>query len=163
MAVGVVEATFDISGIGVPFLHEVSALCIPTTIVPGAVLVVYGWRGRRQGRDMATFATWAKTCRRISIKDLANKLGKPPQDTERIMLDCVERGLIRGFIDRSTDEFVLQEAAGQEHFIANCPGCSNSLQRRHLDGETVKCPYCGTVIAGPSSPHGIPPPDRVSP
>ncbi len=70
------------------------------------------------------------------------------------MLDCVEKGLIRGFIDRSTDEFVLQEAAGVEHFVANCPGCSNSLQRRYLDGETVKCPYCGTVIAGPSSPRG---------
>ncbi len=160
LAVGVVEAAFEISGIGVPFLYEVSALCIPTTIVPGVVLVIYGWKSRRQGRDMATFAAWVKTYRRISMKDLANKLGKPPQETERIMLDCVDKGLIQGFIDRSTDEFVLQEAAGREHYIANCPGCSNSLQRRYLDGETVRCPYCGTVIAGPSSPHGMPPDAR---
>lgn len=103
---------------------------------------------------MAAFAAWVQTYRRISMKDLANKLGKPPQETERIMLECVEKGLVRGFIDRSTDEFVLQEAAGVEHYVANCPGCGNSLQRRYLDGETVQCPYCGTVIAGPSSPRG---------
>lgn len=154
LAVGVEEAVTGSAGVGVPFLYEVTALCIPTTIVPGLVLLFYGWKGRRQGQDMATFAAWVQTYRRISMKELANKLGKPPQKTERIMLECVEKGLVRGFIDRSTDEFVLQEAAGVEHFVALCPGCGNSLQRRYLDGETVQCPYCGTVIAGRSSPRG---------
>ena len=161
LAVGVEEATVNSAGAGTPFLIEVSALCIPTTIVPGIVLLLYGWKGRKQGQDMATFAAWVQTYRRISMRDLANKLGKPPAETERIMLDCVEKGLIRGFIDRSTEEFVLQEAAGVEHFVATCPGCGNSLQRRYLDGETVQCPYCGTVIAGPSSPRGRAGPDDL--
>lgn len=154
MAVGVVEAITGFAGVGILFLYEVSALCIPTTIVPGIVLLLYGWKGRRQGSSMEMFVAWVKTYRRISMTDLANKLGKPPQETERIMLDCIEKGMIQGFIDRSTNEFVLQEAAGKEHFVASCPGCGNALQRRYLDGETVVCPYCGTVIAGPSSPHG---------
>ena len=154
LAVGAVEGVTGFSGIGMLFLYEVLALCLPTTVVPGIVLVVYGLKWRRSGEDLAAFAAWVKTYRRISMKDLANRLGKPPKDTERIMLECVEKGLVHGFIDRSTDEFVLQEAAGVEHFVATCPGCSNSLQRRYLDGETVQCPYCGTVIAGPSSPHG---------
>ena len=61
-------------------------------------------------------------------------------------MTVVDRGLLKGFIDRDTDEFVLQEAVGQENFVDTCPRCGANLQRRFFRGETVTCPYCHTVI-----------------
>ena len=40
-------------------------------------------------------------------------------------------------IDRATEEFVLQEAVGQEQFIENCPRCGANVRRRYFLGETV--------------------------
>ncbi len=59
----------------------------------------------------------------------------------------MDRGLLKGFIVRDTDEFVLQEAVGQENFIETCPRCGANLQKRYFLGETVTCPYCQSVIA----------------
>lgn len=137
-------------------LIEASAICTPTTIVPGIILIYYGRKTRRESGQLAEFAAWVKTYRRIGLADLAKKLGKTEYETEKVLIGCVEKGLLQGFVDRSTSEFVLQAAAGREHFVGKCPGCATSLQRRYLDGETVICPYCGTVIAGPSSPAGTP-------
>lgn len=131
------------------FLPIITAICIPTTLVPGLLLFVLGWRARAAEKSLVEFAAWVKTYRRISMADLARKLGKAPYEAEKVLIQVVDRGLVPGFIDRATDEFVLQAAVGQEQFIERCPRCNGSLQRRYFQGETVRCPYCQSVIVEP--------------
>lgn len=131
------------------FLPIITATCVPTSLVPGVIFLYLGRRARETEKSLVEFAAWVKTYRRISMADLARKLGKAPYEAERVLIQVVDRGLVPGFIDRSTDEFVLQSAVGQEQFIDRCPRCNGNLQRRYFQGETVRCPYCQSVIVGP--------------
>lgn len=125
----------------------ITGVCIPTALVPGLVLIVLGRRAALKEKELIEFTAWVKTYRRISLADLARKLGKPQMEAEQLLVTVVDRGLLKGFIDRSTDEFVLQDAVGQEAFLDTCPRCGANLQKRYFLGETVTCPYCQTVIA----------------
>lgn len=125
----------------------ITGVCVPTALVPGLVLIVLGRRASLKEKELIEFTAWVKTYRRISLADLATKLGKPQMEAEQLLVTVVDRGLLKGFIDRSTDEFVLQDAVGQEAFLDTCPRCGANLQKRYFLGETVTCPYCQTVIA----------------
>ena len=136
------------------FLGRISLLCVPAALVPGLILIFMGLRARRHERDFMDFVAWIKTYRRIGLNELARKLGKAPFEAERILVHAVDRGLVAGFIDRATEEFVLQEAVAQEQYIESCPRCGGNLRRRYFLGETVTCPYCNAIIASkkPSTP-----------
>lgn len=123
-------------------------LCTIVGIVPGVLFIVLGMKARRMEKELVEFSAWVKTYRRITLADLARKLGKPQLEAEKILVQVVDLGLVKGFIDRQTDEFILQEALGQEQFIDRCPRCNANLQRRFFKGETVRCPYCQSVIVG---------------
>ncbi len=144
--------------VGWPFyepgnLALLAAVCTPTALVPGLLLVFVGIKARKKQQELVEFTAWIKTYRRIGLADLAAKLGKNQYDTEKILITTVDRGLIKGFIDRATNEFVLQEAVGQENFIDACPKCGANLRRRYFLGETVVCPYCQSVIVAPTPPR----------
>jgi len=132
----------------------ITGVCIPTALVPGLILILLGRRASLREKELIEFTAWVRTYRRIRLADLAAKLGKPQYEAEKILVAVVDRGLLKGFIDRSTDEFVLQEAVGQESFLDTCPRCGANLQKRYFLGETVMCPYCHAVIAGTTSPQG---------
>ena len=125
------------------------ALCTIVGIAPGILFLILAVKSRSLEENLVEFSAWIKTYRRISLADLSRKLGKPAFESEKLLVQVVDRGLVKGFIDRTTDEFILQEAAGQEQFIDKCPRCNANLQQRFLLGETVKCPYCQSVIVGP--------------
>lgn len=127
-------------------LPIVGGLCALGGVLPGALLLFLGFRARRREGELVEFAAWVHTYRRIGFVDLARKLKKTPTDTEKILVEVADRGLVRGFIDRATNEFVIQEAIGQEVFIDHCPRCGASVQQRYLVGETIRCPYCTSVI-----------------
>lgn len=140
--------------VGVPY-YEPSAfvllagLCTPGALAPGLLFIYLGRKAKRREKELIEFSSWVKTYRRISIAELARKLGKPEIEAEKVLIEVVDRGLVPGFIDRSTNEFILQSAVGQELFIETCPRCHGNLQRRYFQGETVRCPYCQSVIAAP--------------
>ncbi|MGQ0797135.1 MAG: PCI domain-containing protein [Methanobacteriota archaeon] len=136
------------------FVWQISLVCVPAALLPGLLLLFLGFRARRVERDFVEFAAWVKTYRRIGMKDLAQKLGRPEVEVEKMLIHAVDRGLAKGFIDRGTDEFVLTEAIGQEHYLETCPRCGANLRKRYFLGETVTCPYCNAVITGkrPSNP-----------
>jgi len=110
---------------------------VPSALVPGVVLILLGQRARKREKELVDFAAWVKPYRRIALRDLAAKLGKPSFETEQRLVEAVDRGFVKGFIDRATEEFVLQEAVGQEQFIENCPRCGANVRRRYFLGETV--------------------------
>lgn len=134
----------------------ITGACIPTALVPGLVLIILGRRASLKEKELIEFTAWVKTYRRISLTDLATKLGKPQMEAEQLLVTVVDRGLLKGFIDRSTDEFVLQEAVGQEAFLDTCPRCGANLQKRYFLGETVTCPYCHSVVVGKAPNAGGP-------
>jgi len=126
-----------------------AALCTPTALVPGIIFLFLGRKANRREKELIEFSSWVKTYRRISIAELARKLGKQEVEAEKVLIEVVDRGLVPGFIDRSTNEFILQAAVGQELFVETCPRCHGNLQRRYFQGETVQCPYCHSVISVP--------------
>lgn len=126
------------------------ALCTPTAIIPGLLFIFLGRKANLREKHLVEFSAWVKAYRRIGLDELAQKLGKSPYDSEKILIEVVDRGLVRGFVDRTTNEFVLQDAVGQEQFLERCPHCNANLQQRFFLGETVRCPYCLSVIVGPA-------------
>lgn len=140
--------------VGVPYYAPsnfalLAGVCTPGALAPGLLFIYLGRKANRREKELIEFSSWVKTYRRIGIPDLARKLGKQEFETEKILVEVVDRGLVPGFIDRSTNEFILQAAVGQELFIETCPRCHGNLQRRYFQGETVQCPYCHSVISAP--------------
>ncbi len=145
--------------IGYPYYEPsnfplITGVCVPTALVPGILLLLLGRKASLREKELIQFTAWVKAYRRIGLRDLAAKLGKSQFETEQVLVAAVDRGLLKGFIDRNTDEFVSQEAVGQESVVETCPRCGANLQQRYLLGETVTCPYCHSVIASkaPKSP-----------
>lgn len=128
------------------YIYVITPLCTLTGLAPGLLLLYMGLSVRRREKELIEFAGWVKTYRRIGMPDLARKLGKSEFEAEKILVEVVDKGLVRGFLDRHTNEFVLPEAVGQEVFVAVCPRCGGSIERQYLAGETILCPYCESVI-----------------
>jgi hypothetical protein len=132
-------------------------LCGGAGVAPGLVLLVLGWKARIEEKQLVEFSSWVRTYRRIPMNDLAKNLGKTRFETEKILAKTVDRGLAHGVIDRSTDEFVLQESIGQSIFVENCPRCGAHIGRWFFPEERFVCQYCNQVILASSSAVRIPP------
>lgn len=124
----------------------IAGLCTFTALVPGLLFVFFGLKARKRESELVEFSAWVRTYRRIGLADLARKLGKSELETEKVLVGAVDKGLVPGFIDRATNEFVVQEAIGQEVYVETCPHCGGRVQQRYLAGETIRCPYCQSVI-----------------
>jgi hypothetical protein len=130
-----------------PFYAAAGAvLCAITGIVPGAVLLVLGWRAHLEEQSLVEFSAWIKTYRRIPLNDLAKNLGKTRFETERILARAVDRGLVGGIVDRTTDEFVVKESIGQQIFVDRCPHCGARVHRWFLPEDRLICSYCNQPI-----------------
>ena len=54
-----------------------AAVCVPTALLPGLLLLFLGRRAAAREKELVAFTAWVKTYRRIGLRDLAAKLGKP--------------------------------------------------------------------------------------
>jgi hypothetical protein len=124
--------------------------CTIVALVPGLAFLFLGLKWRRRERELIEFTSWVRTYRRIAMPELARKLGKSEFETEKVLIDVVDKGLLRGFIDRDRNEFVGQEAIGLEVYIDVCPHCGGRVQKQYLVGETIRCPYCQSIIQPPA-------------
>ena len=137
------------------FLWDVPALvylCGPITIVPGTVAILLGVRQWRHERALLEFSNWAKSQRRIKMDLMAQRIGKSRFETEKLLGEALDGEFLKGVIDRSSDEFVVQEkATGQEHFVGTCPNCGGNVDTCYFPEERVTCPYCERVVAVPAN------------
>jgi hypothetical protein len=152
---------------GVPYydpsvLPLLTLVCTPTALLPGVIMLAVGLKAKREERALIEFAGWIKSFRRVTLVEVARKLQKSEFDTEKLLLYAVDRGLVQGFIDRSTEEFVIPEVAGRGRFIEACPFCGGRFQKQFLEGETVICPYCRSAISD-ARVQGPPPPPPQQP
>src|SRR5207302_153186 len=111
-------------------------LCGPITIIPGVIAIAIGVRQWRRERTVVEFASWAKSQRRIKMDVMAQRLGKTRFETEKLLGEALDDGLVKGVIDRSADEFVVQDRdAGQEHFVGECPNCGGNVDMWYFPEE----------------------------
>ena len=129
-----------------PYIVWGYVLCSVTGVVPGSILLFYGWRAHKEEQSLVEFAAWIKTYRRISLDDLAKNLGKTRFETERVLANAVDRGLVQGIVDRTTDEFVVKESIGQQIFVDQCPHCGAAIHRWFLPEDRLVCAHCNQPI-----------------
>lgn len=138
-------------------ISAVAAMCALLGVAPGVLLTFLGLRAHRNAAKLEAVATFVKVYGRIGLNDLAAKLGKTRAETETFVMDAVERGLLVGFIDRTTDEFVLSESLWFQQPTARvCPQCGATVQQVYLTGETARCPYCMSVLPDEPPPSRQP-------
>ncbi len=137
-------------------LPVLGGVCVPTALIPGIIFVALGMKARRKEQSLMEFASWVKSYRRVALAEVARKLGKSEFETDKILVEVVDRGLVAGFIDRQTNEFVLKEEIGRQQYVEACSRCGASLKKMYPLGETVLCPYCGSVILAPPTPQAPP-------
>jgi len=119
----------------------------PIALLPGIILMALGLRKRKQAKDLENLANLLKTYRRIKVRKIAEKMGVTEFEAEKRIAMCTEKGLVKGYIDRSTEEFFTEESLGQIIPQAGCPKCGAPPERIILVGETAKCGNCGAAIA----------------
>ncbi len=115
-------------------------------LVPGIILMTIGMRKRKAGRDLEKLAELLRAYRRIKISKVAQKLGVNEFDAEMRIAQCLELGLVKGNIDRATEEFFTLESIGQVMPLGGCPNCGAPPDRIFLVGEEAKCGSCGAVV-----------------
>jgi hypothetical protein len=93
------------------------------------------------------FASWAKSQRRIKMDVMAQRIGKTRYETEKLLGEAIEGEFVKGVIDRTSDEFVVQEReTEQEHFVGTCPNCGGNVDTWYFPEERATCPYCQRAV-----------------
>jgi len=127
-------------------------LCGPITFIPGVISIALGVMQWRREQAVIEFSNWLKSQRRIKMDVMAERIGKTRFETEKLLGEALDGGLVKGVIDRSADEFVVQEReTGQEHFVGACPNCGGNVDAWYFPEERVSCPYCERVVTLPSA------------
>jgi hypothetical protein len=115
-------------------------------IIPGAKLYLSGVKLSRLEEKLKQLASLIKTYRRISLTEIAGKLGIKSDEAERLLNTAVDLNLIKGHMDRTTGEFFISESLDEIKKISFCPNCGSSLSQVIHTGETAKCPSCGSFF-----------------
>jgi hypothetical protein len=115
-------------------------------LIPGTLPMFLGLKKRKPVKDLESLAEVLRAYRRIKISKVAQKLGVNEFEAERRIAACIDRGLVKGHIDRTTEEFFTMESVGQVVDLGSCPKCGAPADRIVLVGEEAKCGSCGAVI-----------------
>ena len=128
-------------------------LCLAGGVFPGSLLILYGVVVWRKDRILDDFAAFVTNYRRIRVDDLATKIGKTRFETERLLAKATDREFLKGYIDRATDEFVVQTPAKDQVYVGECPNCGGRVDRWAFVDEVMQCPYCeaGVPLPTPTS------------
>src|SRR5438132_274010 len=143
---GLVKGVIDRSADEFVVQDRGAVLCSSTGIVPGLLVLLLGLRAREEEKTLVACSAWIKTYRRIPLNDLAKNMGKTRFETEQVLAAAVERRLVEGIVDRTTDEFVVKESIGQQIFVDQCPHCGAAIHRWFLPEDRLICSHCNQPI-----------------
>jgi DNA-directed RNA polymerase subunit RPC12/RpoP len=139
---------FPLGAIG-SSVPELTWVCLFGGVVPSGGVVLYGAYRWGVERHLRALAALAQTYRRIKLDEFARRAGTTRLKSDRALAQAVKRGYVKGSVDRTSDEFVVQEAVAQQVFVAKCPTCGAQVDRWAFPEERVLCPYCGAGILVP--------------
>lgn len=153
LAVGGFFLVFGLIVVGMTFTFTpiLAYICVPGGIVPGAIALGWGFLEYRREKHLEEFATFLKAYRRISMDELAKRVGMSRLDAERRLARAIDRGYVEGVVDRTTDEFVLKGAEAEQVFVEKCPQCGGDVRKWTFPEERVLCPYCNFAISAPAA------------
>ena len=89
-----------------------------------------------------------KAYRRVRLEDFGERIGMEPWDAEKVILECLEDGLVHGYISHRSKTFFTKEYLDQlddVQFGWACRGCGARNTELLLPGEEDKCSYCGSM------------------
>jgi hypothetical protein len=115
-------------------------------LIPGFILIMMGRKNRLEQDHLEYIISTVKSYRRIKLVDISQKLGISISQANMLLLKAVSGDMIKGYFDRSTDEFFTDEAQKQKLEYKFCPNCGSPLDKVYLSGETVKCNGCGFLM-----------------
>jgi hypothetical protein len=97
-------------------------------VIPGTIAIGLGVRQWRRERAVLEFATWLKSQRRINMDVMASRIGRSRFEAEKLLGESIEAGLVKGVINRTSDEFVVQRTDGRPGTFR---GNVSELRRQH--------------------------------
>lgn len=115
-------------------------------IIPGIFVYRSGQRQSMEEMKVRQLASILTAYRRLTLAELARKIGLPESETERLLTLAIDQQIIKGHIDRTTGEFFI---SGSNHEIKNlikCPYCGAPVSEVFYPGETAKCNACGSLL-----------------
>lgn len=122
-------------------------------LVLGAICVIPGIRLYRSGqkqsdfeKKLEQFASLMKEYRRMSIPDISRNLGISDMETREVINTAISLDMVRGHMDRNTDEFFTDDSISDVRKISACPNCGAKIEQILHEGETAKCGSCGSVF-----------------
>ncbi len=86
--------------------------------------------------------------RRVEISRIADKIGRTVPETERLILETLEEGLVDGYISRKQHVFFTRDYLEQIDDVRMgwvCDNCGAVHDELLLPGEVGKCTYCGSL------------------
>jgi uncharacterized membrane protein YciS (DUF1049 family) len=115
-------------------------------IIPGSLLYRSGVKLSKLERKLKQLAALVETYRRISVSEIAKKMGVTESEAENLITTAVGLGLFKGNMDRATGEFFLAGSLDEIRQISFCPNCGASVSQVIHRGETGKCTACGSLF-----------------
>ena len=129
--------------INIGFIVGVFSIAI---IIPGVRLYLSGVKLSKLEETLNQLASLIKTYRRISLSEIAKKFSVSESEAEKLLNTTIGLDLVTGNMDRTTGEFFISESLGEIKKVSFCPNCGASLTQVILNGETGKCPACGSLF-----------------
>ncbi len=122
-------------------------------LVLGAICVIPGIRLYRSGRKQSAYekkleqlASLVKAYRRIGISEISRNLGTSDTETRELVNTAISLDIIKGYMDRNTDEFFTEDSTAELKTVHICPNCGAKIEQILHEGETAKCSSCGSVF-----------------
>ncbi|HRX16874.1 MAG TPA: hypothetical protein P5123_11215 [Spirochaetota bacterium] len=117
-------------------------------VLPGIFFLYQGYKATKEEEMVESLAMIIHATRRISIDNIAEKMGVSVPTARRFMLMALKLRLINGFFDRTTGEFFTEDGKTDTSPFKFCPHCGSPFNKIFLHGETIKCPACGSLFSG---------------
>jgi len=138
-------------------------ICTPSTMIPSILFLAYGLSERRKFQKLQDVADILKAYRRIKISELAQKINKTEMESEKMILECIEKELVQGYMDRMAGAFFTNDFLHQVRDAKHgwkCPACGAYNDKVVLPGEIAKCAYCRRVQAPENHQNVVPSPPQ---
>lgn len=115
-------------------------------IIPGILLYRKGQQLAGEEVKIRKLVSMLVTYRRMTIQDMAAKLGITEADAHNLLTLAIDQNLVRGNIDRTTNEFFMSDSVQDIKNLKTCPFCGAPVSQVFHTGETAKCQACGQLF-----------------
>ncbi|HOP65171.1 MAG TPA: PCI domain-containing protein [Spirochaetota bacterium] len=130
-------------GVATAIIFMVFSLCM---IIPGIALFRSGQKQTMYENRLRQLASLIKAYRRISIAEISRTIGIDEMEARELVTTAIDLKMIRGFMDRNTDEFYTESSLEEGKVIHTCPNCGARIEQVLHEGETGKCSSCGSIF-----------------